>query len=49
MYFTLVEWYVSTRYLLSNLHQVFLDVLHNYITTLVRQNLTDHVAARGQR
>lgn len=35
MYLILVEGYVSTHYLLSHLHQVFLDVLHNYITALV--------------
>lgn len=34
MYLILVEWYVSTCYLLSHLHQVFLDVLYNYITAL---------------
>ncbi|TNN89046.1 hypothetical protein EYF80_000925 [Liparis tanakae] len=28
------------------LGQVFLDVLHNDISTLVRQDLTDHIAAR---
>lgn len=31
----LVQWYGSTSYLLSQLHQVFLDVLHNDIATLI--------------
>lgn len=49
VYLILVERYGSTCYLLSHLHQVFLNVLHNYITTLVRQDLTNHIAGRGQK
>lgn len=48
VYLILVEWYVSSCYFLSHLHQVFLDVLHNDISTLVRQDLTDHIAARTE-
>lgn len=44
----LVEWYVSVRHLLSNLHQMLLDVLHNDIPTLVRQDLTNHVAGEEE-
>lgn len=35
VYLILVEWYVSIRYLLTNLHQVLLDILHNDIPTLI--------------
>lgn len=46
VYLVLVEWNLSCRYFLPHLHQMFLDVLHYHITTLVGQDLTNHVAAR---
>lgn len=46
VYLVLVKWNLSCRYLLPHLHQMFLDVLHYHITTLVGQDLTNHVAAR---
>lgn len=48
VYLVLVEWNLSCRYFLPHLHQMFLDVLHYHITTLVGQDLTNHVAARTQ-
>lgn len=48
VYLILVEWYSSFCYFLSHLHQVFLDVLHNDVAILVRQDLTDHIAARAK-
>lgn len=50
MYLILAERYVTSCYFLSHLYQVLLDVLHNYIAVLVRQDLTDHIAeSAGER
>lgn len=46
IYLVLVEWNLSCCYFLPHLHQMFLDVLHYHITTLVGQDLTNHVAAK---
>ncbi len=48
VYLILVERYGSFCYFLSHLHQVLLDVLHDDVAILVRQDLTDHVAARAE-
>lgn len=48
VYLILVERYGSFCYFLSHLHQVFLDVLYNDVAILVRQDLTDHIAARAE-
>lgn len=48
MYLILAEGDVSTGDLLSNLNQVFLDVLHDDVTALVRQDLTNHIARREE-
>lgn len=42
----LAEWDLASCHFLPDFHQVFLDILHNHIATLVWQDLTNHVAAR---
>lgn len=46
VYLILVERDGSVSDLLSQLHKVTLDVLHDDVTVLVRQDLTNHIAEK---
>lgn len=49
IYLKHIEWDTATGDLLSNLNQMFLNVLHDGVATLIWKNLTNHVTRQKRK